>query len=538
MRSGVASELQAIFDGRTVGGLTDGQLLERFATSRAEDAEPAFAALVARHGPMVFGVCQSLLRNTHDAEDAFQATFLVLARKAGALWRHELLGPWLYGVAHHTARRLKDKNARRRRREAEAAMSVATYAGWPDRHEPRQANRDEIEALHEEIARLPQKYRTAIVLCHLQGLTHEEASRQLRRPVGTISARLSRARERLRGRLVRRGMALPAGVLAASLGTPRAQAMPAALAGSTVKIAMTVSTGLTTGVVPASIASLSQGVLRSMLCTKLTIISAAVFVLAAAATSVAVLGQQSAKRRPAAPQAVRAPQPDLTPAAAQNGPDDESPGESELIIRSATNLKRIAGGIHAYLFAHNSSFPPAAIYSADGKPLLSWRVAVLPYLGENEKALHAQFKLDEPWDSPHNKGLLAKMPKVLAPVVSRKGEDYATYYQAFVGKGALFEQDRTVTIADVTDGTSNTLMVAEALTPVPWTKPEDLTFAAGDPSSKLGGQFKDGFVAATADGALRFFKKSIDPRLLKEVITRNGGEVIDLSNAGEGIDIP
>ena len=179
MRSGVASELQAIFDGGTVAGLTDGQLLERFAARRPEEAESAFTALVARHGPMVLGVCQSLLGNTHDAEDAFQATFLVLACKAGALWQPDLLGPWLHGVAHHTAPRLKDKNARRRRHEAEAAMSGETPAGQADRHQPRQANREETEALHEEIERLPHRYRTAIVLCDLQGLTHEEAARRL-----------------------------------------------------------------------------------------------------------------------------------------------------------------------------------------------------------------------------------------------------------------------------------------------------------------------------------------------------------------------
>jgi DNA-directed RNA polymerase specialized sigma24 family protein len=108
MRPKVASELQAIFDGGTVAGLTDGQLLDRFAARRAKEAEPAFTALVARYGPMVLGVCQQLLSNTHDAEDAFQATFLVLARKAGRLRQPELLGPWLHRVAHRTARRLKD----------------------------------------------------------------------------------------------------------------------------------------------------------------------------------------------------------------------------------------------------------------------------------------------------------------------------------------------------------------------------------------------------------------------------------------------
>ncbi len=123
-QSHVASELRAIFDGLTVAGLSDGQLLERFTSRRPEEAEPAFAALVARHGPMVFSVCHGSLGNTHDAEDAFQATFVVLARKAGSLWKPELLGPWLHGVARHTARgsrrKTRDEGATRRRRRCPA----------------------------------------------------------------------------------------------------------------------------------------------------------------------------------------------------------------------------------------------------------------------------------------------------------------------------------------------------------------------------------------------------------------------------------
>src|SRR5262249_28418491 len=297
MPTGVASDLRAIFDGGTVAGLTDGQLLERFAAHRAEEAEPAFAALVARHGPMVLGVCRGLLRNTHDAEDAFQATFLVLARKAVALRRPDLLGPWLHEVAHRTARRLKDRDARRRRHEAEAAMSGTSPAGHADRHQPGPASRDEIEALHQEIGRLPERYRTAIVLCALQGLTHEEAGRRLGRPAGTMSAWLARARERLRGRLGRRGLALPAGTMAPALGTTRASTLPAALMGSTIELAMAGSAGLTAGTVPASLATLSRAVSRSMLFAELRMISAAVFVLGASATGVAVLAQHGAHGR-------------------------------------------------------------------------------------------------------------------------------------------------------------------------------------------------------------------------------------------------
>ena len=288
MRSGVTSELRAIINGGTVAGLTDGQLLERFSARRGEEAEPAFTALVIRHGPLVFGVCQSLLRNPHDAEDAFQATFLVLARKAGSLRQPDLLGPWLHGVAHRTARRLKDKNARRKRHEAEALMSGALSTSDPNRHQPRQVNRDEIEALHQEIERLPQRYRTAIVLCDLQGLTHEEAARRLGRRVGTISSQVSRARERLRRRLDRRGLAYPSGIVAAAIDSTRPSVLPNVLVGSTVKNVMSLSTGLAAGSVPVSIVSLSQGVLRSMLFAKIGLISAMLIGVGAAATGVGV----------------------------------------------------------------------------------------------------------------------------------------------------------------------------------------------------------------------------------------------------------
>ena len=190
MSSGVASDLRAIFEGGMVAGLTDGQLLERFGSGRAEEAEPAFAALVRRHGPMVLGVCRGVLKDAHAAEDAFQATFLTLACKAGSLRRPDPLGPWLHGVAYRVARRLRDKDARRRRYEAEAAMSRATRSDRSDGNDHRPEIRDDVAVLHEEIARLPERYRAAIVLCDLQGLTQQEAGRRLGRPVGTISARL------------------------------------------------------------------------------------------------------------------------------------------------------------------------------------------------------------------------------------------------------------------------------------------------------------------------------------------------------------
>jgi len=216
----------------------------------------------------------------------------------------------------------------------------------------------------------------------------------------------------------------------------------------------------------------------------------------------------------------------------------EAPRETELIARSAGNLRKIAQGIHAYVEAEKR-FPPAAVYGRDGSPLLSWRVAILPYIGEKE--LHAQFHLDEPWDGAHNKPLLKKMPKVYEPVATSSTAG-TTYYQGFNGKGAFFDEPGGIPpVKDdnpflaIGDGTSNTLMVVEAATPVPWTKPEDVKYTPGKPAPKLGGQFRGGFTAVTADGFTRFIKSSIDPKLLDALITYGGGEVIDVSEAGEGI---
>ena len=141
MRPGEVGGLEVIFAFGTLAGMTDRELLERFVRRRGDEAEPAFAVLVSRHGPMVYSVCRGLLRNGHDAEEAFQATFLVLALKASSVRDPDLLGPWLHGVAHRTARRLRDKDSRRRRHESEASMSATPQS----RGEPPAMSPDEIE---------------------------------------------------------------------------------------------------------------------------------------------------------------------------------------------------------------------------------------------------------------------------------------------------------------------------------------------------------------------------------------------------------
>ncbi len=171
------------------------------------------------------------------------------------------------------------------------------------------------------------------------------------------------------------------------------------------------------------------------------------------------------------------------------------------------------------------SLPPAVINSKDGKPLLSWRVALLPHL--DQQALYEKFHLDEPWDSPHNKALLEQIPAVYRPVVQKNEPKGSTYYQVFHGPGTLFDGDEGTRFPAVTDGTTNTVAVVEAGTPVPWTKPDDITFVDDKPLPKLGGQFADGFHAVFADGSAFFIARTIDEHLLRALVTRSGGEVVD-----------
>src|SRR5262249_3171621 len=179
----VLGHLRQWFDGRSADDPTDGHLLERFL---ARHDEAAFAALVRRHGPLVLGLCQRLLGNTHDAEDAFQATFLVLVRRAGTLDRRGSVAGWLYGVAYRVAVRARAQRERRRAYERQAPpMQPTATVPDPDRYEVRQI-------LDEELSRLPEKYRAPIVLCYLEGKTHAEAALQLQWPLGTVRGRVAR----------------------------------------------------------------------------------------------------------------------------------------------------------------------------------------------------------------------------------------------------------------------------------------------------------------------------------------------------------
>ncbi len=209
-------QIGSLFDGGSVAGLTDCQLIERFNHQRDTTGEAAFAALVTRHGPMVLHVCRQLLGDRHHAEDAFQAVFLVLARKARSIRDPDLLGNWLYGVALRTARKAKAQLARRRKNEEGDAMrrpgSGPSFVVEP-MVEPADypiLAREQAEALYSEIDRLPGPFRQTVVLCYLEGLTLDEAARRLRCPAGTVRSRLARACDKLRRGLTRRGVSLSA----------------------------------------------------------------------------------------------------------------------------------------------------------------------------------------------------------------------------------------------------------------------------------------------------------------------------------------
>ena len=243
-------------------GLTDGELLTRFLSSR-DDA--ALAALVRRHGPMVWGVCCRLLRSHHDAEDAFQATFLVLVQKAATLPDKETVGNWLYGVAHQTAVRMRATAAKRGVRERQVAVmpepATAEQYVWNDLQ----------PVLDEELSRLPDKYRVLIVLCDLEGMTRKEVARQLGIPEGTAASRLAAARAMLAKRLARRGVVVSGVLLGAVLSQQSAWAgVPTAVVSSTIKAATLVAAGhAAAGAISPTVAALYKGVTKAMFMTKI-----------------------------------------------------------------------------------------------------------------------------------------------------------------------------------------------------------------------------------------------------------------------------
>jgi RNA polymerase sigma factor (sigma-70 family) len=318
-REAAVQHLQTLFDVGVVAGMSDGQLLEQFARWRGEAAETAFAALVTRHGSMVFHVCRGIVGNDHDAQDAFQATFLILARKGSSLCVRDSIAPWLHRVARRAAGRLRMASNRQRaieRRAAEFAVPQSELQ-WPE---------DWAQMLHEEVDRLPGCFRLPIVLCDLEGHSYEAAARFLGCPIGTVKSRLARGRDRLRGRLARRGFSPTAG--------PLGVAVPVALVCDTISTVLSKATiqgvlqaktdaAAASATFSVSVTALSERVLKDMLLTRL---KTAVAVTLAAGVSITGIGLLAsvASGTPA-------------PIAQEAGlPKDETPKPSTPVVKSTT----------------------------------------------------------------------------------------------------------------------------------------------------------------------------------------------------------
>jgi RNA polymerase sigma factor (sigma-70 family) len=642
----VTRHLRRIVLLRDGAGLTDGQLLEEYLGRRDE---AALEALVKRHSPMVWGVCRRLLRHSHDAEDAFQATFLVLVRKAASIVPKALVGNWLYGVAHQTALNARATAIRQSKREKR-------MTDMPEPEAP-QGNlwRELQPLLDQELSRLPDKYRATIVLCDLEGKTRKEAARQLGVPPGTVAGQLARARTMLAKRLARHGLGASGGALAAALSQNAATASVSPLVvSSTIKAVTLAAAGnVASGMISAKVVALTEGVVKAMLLTKLKIAGVLILLISFATYGVGVLARDAMasvqtaqakeqlakpkgdiKNQPnqvteksdqerlqgtwklvdrkfmgedfpgeslqlifakdrleyqwetyflegtfkleqsgtfktldmeahgkthvclyrlegdklilATPNGFWGPRPkDLTstksdqskmvltfaPVPVQKALVDEEAVQQAKMKRArlqcGATLHRLVMAMHDYIDEHKH-FPPPATIDPAGKPLLSWRVALLPYLGEKE--LYEQFRQDEPWDSVHNHKLMAKMPKIYATVGNSPKNNRETFYQVFVGEGCIFEEGKKIGIGDIQDGTVNTMAIIAAGEAVPWTKPADLACDPGKALPSLaGGMINDGFVSfAFADSSVWRTRNTIDEDILRPFILRSTGTIKDV----------
>jgi RNA polymerase sigma factor (sigma-70 family) len=621
--------------GEPAGGVGDADLLHRFVSERDQ---AAFELLLWRHAAMVLHVCRQVLGDVDAADDAFQATFLVFVRKAGSISRRESLGSWLYRVAYRIA--LKARVRLQIRSAAPEELDRLTAPAEAEDAEQRELRR----IVCEEVNRLPANYRAAVVACFFEGKTHEEAAKHLGWPRGTVAGRLARARALLHRRLLRRGITLTMGALVAALTVRTAQAALAGLVDSVIHTARLLAAGqATTAVVSPHVATLAKGALQAMYWTKAKIAVIVLFLTGLGGVGVSLLATQEQdqpamqRKAASAPQRFQPPvaedlqaQPpqasdDEDEAAEEQPPEDPSPQNAAKlahdIARSRLDLHNLAIAMHNYAEAHQGQLPLAATVGRHGRALLSWRVELLPYLGE--QSLYKQFKRDEPWDSPNNRKLLSKMPAYFAPPGVKTRQPYSTYYQVFVsvgpfagggmaggmgagmmpgmpggasgapsaggmqgmspqgmpggggqppaggmrggrpggmpgmpgqggGPGAgmvppgmgmgmaapeeiqhfatpFVKGEVTRFPASIPDGTSNTILIVEAGNPVPWTKPEDLRYADDEPLPELGGLFPNVFHAAFADGSVHTLTKNYNKKQLRNAITANGGEVLDLS---------
>src|SRR5216683_1420993 len=357
----VLRHVHKLLGAKALEELTDGQLLERF-ISRQEEA--AFAVLVRRHGPMVLGVCRRVLHHWHAAEDAFQATFLVLFRRARSLDRRGSVANWLYTVAYHVALKARASAAHRRLREREV---VEMPQAEP---QPEEVWRDLQPVLDEELNSLPEKYRAAIVLCYVEGKTNAEAARLLRWPIGTVKGRLARARELLRTRLGRRGITLSTGLLGVVLAEHASAAVPGLLLESTIKTVGLLATGKATAALSAAPAAvLAEGVLKTMFANKLKIATALSLAIGVLGMGVGTVTQQVLAQRHDTVSATTSP---------RTGSKPKDRSKSDLLQAQAENKPSSAAQPQQPKTEDkNEMLVTGRVLDANGKPVEDAQVAVV-----------------------------------------------------------------------------------------------------------------------------------------------------------------
>jgi RNA polymerase sigma factor (sigma-70 family) len=366
----VTRQIESLFQGGSVAGLSDRQLLERFVSGRDAIAEAAFAAIVSRHGPMVLTISRAILRDRDEADDAFQAVFFVLARKAWSIGDADLLANWLYGVALRTAHKARTRLARRCKHEKAAVMRrPRSDSDMPISFSPPEETvlaSEQAEALYSEVERLPGPFRLPIVLCYFEGLTIDEAAHRLRCPAGTVRSRLARACDKLRPHLVRRGFALAAGAIASALSSQSASAcVSPSLCEMTTQAAAKFAAGQTAaGATSATALTLAREVLRSLLIHRLKLVAAAFLLLGAVAT-----GAMSMAHAPGR----QAGKPDLPIAAkADDAEGKPGPGRMFVVGRALDQEGKSVPGASAMVYARSTIFRPAASAERSFSTELGW----------------------------------------------------------------------------------------------------------------------------------------------------------------------
>ena len=453
----------------------DRELVRRFVHGDRD----AFELIVWRHSAMLLRLCRSMLRDHHRAEDATQASFLILARKAKTIGDGQTLAAWLHRVAVRVALRA-NRDSRLSRTLDKVPEPASTASNDVE-------NQEQERLLHEEVDRLSEKYRLPVLLCFFEGLTHAEAAKRLNWPIGTVAGRLSRAKKLLEKRLLDKGVTVGITALFAGLTVNRVTAVAPSFVATILKLR-------NGDAVPATVLHLMNGGLQMMIWTKVKMSLAIVMLCGSVAltTAWAVGTTQQPGEKPEAEAAKPEAEEAVEEAKAVDAvtqlhdfkPHWQSlPDDSTIVMQSVMrDMYKFPGGAF-----------PTDILDKDGNPILSWRVAMLPAYGEEFKELYHKFHLDEPWNSKHNIKLLDEMPYKYR-ISLQQPQASTTYFKVIADPGTPFDPRNPTKVAQwVYNAESerinlqdsaisletrvmyySTLGIVQAGQASPWTKPDSI----------------------------------------------------------------